>query len=135
MRHLLLTIVVITIFQTSFSQKSQARLLVFTPEKEKISITQQHLTDFVKKWYWIVIEFSELKVESLDNSYFLLAKDETNKRTFAFRLTKREGNFYLTPSPYVNICTCDCMELANFIIEKGEIMGCRKSKHAVVSGL
>ncbi len=136
MRQLFIALVVLLSAETAFTQKTNAKIFVFgSEEKEKVSITKNDLVEFVKKWYWVSIDFTELKVEAHENTYFLLAKDETNKRTFAFRLSKKEGKFYLTPSPYVNIRTCDCMDVSFFIIQKGEIMACRKSKHSVVSGL
>ena len=120
----------------AFSQKSASKIFVHAPDaKEKISITNGALSDFVKKWYWVSIQFSDLKLETKDGDYFLLAKDEVNKRTFAFKLMKKDGKAYLAHTTYVNICTCDCMELSYFIIEKGEIIGCNRASHSIVSGL
>ena len=114
------------------AQIAKSKLLVFaTAMPEKTILDKEELARFTKYWYRLTEKFEELKIEKLQDKYFLLARTET--KVYAYRLLKIDAEYYLSNTMQVSSCECDCMDIKEFIVQKNVVIGCRTGTHTAAS--
>lgn len=132
MKKLLLFLIMAASFSRTYGQQASATMFVTKIfNVENISLTTGQLSAFLKKYYPSDAAFDTMKIEKVNKKYFLLARDISKDRTYAFRLWKDAGSLFLSILYQVNACQCDCLQMEAFLVEKNKIIGCREGGHII----
>ncbi len=109
----------------AFSQTARSKVVVFKPEfPQNIIASPTEVSEFVTHWYKLDASFDELKVDTNDKKYFLMAKDSKQGRITVFRLRKVDGSYCISPIDRIGYCNGDQLDLSKFKIEKNKVVGC-----------
>ena len=115
---------IITIFlMSALLAVSQSHRPIVPVRGEKTFITGVEISDYLRQWYHIESSISEWDVQGHKKKYFLLARDEKQSLTYAFRLRRYRGYYSLFITDRINSCTC-LMNIEQFTFRKNDIVGC-----------
>jgi hypothetical protein len=75
------------------------------------------------------VELDAMKTAKWETTYYLLAKEKSGNRVFAFELEQRGKRLFLNKHKILQTCDMGELSLDTFLKENNKISGCRLGKH------
>ena len=115
---------------------SQEVKIATTGDLQNLMLTNADVSDIIGDLESLGnIYIDEMKIDSLNNNYYLMANDKKHQWVYIFKLKNRRDNLFMDTAGPVNACNCNEMSLETFNIKEGDVSGCVKCGHKVSTRL